>query len=301
MAPLLGCSVCIDPETSENPIYKCISCGVQIHSLCYGIKILAEPSENWLCSPCKSGTSVIRCEFCPKIGGACKKTTCGKWIHVICALFTDGVRFEDNDLMEPVEISNVSHSKRNKKCAYCSIAEGVCPLCSKNKCDNRIHITCAQSENCLAEQVSKSDDTIKFRAYCLKHQPRKSRRRVSSGIVRKMVAKRGKKNQKKLPQSSDLNCEWILKASQMESELIDDCIVDESNKENVQTNQGSQKKQPSEKSSSRKKRSKTSENEKCVSSDKTVSCDQITESMETNIELNANDGNYYNIFQYLKI
>jgi NuA3 HAT complex component NTO1 len=112
MSPFSGCFVCIDPEISENPIYNCNSCGVRIHALCYGIDVEAESQDNWLCSPCKSEfTGTMRCEFCPKSDGVFKRTSCGKWIHVICALFTDGVQFEDNNSMEPVDVSRVSKKK----------------------------------------------------------------------------------------------------------------------------------------------------------------------------------------------
>lgn len=156
------CSVCVDPESSENPIFVCVSCKLNVHAFCYGIDAEEESGSNWTCSPCKEGVvGTIRCEFCPKTCGAFKKTSRGKWIHVICALFTDGVKIEDDNSMEPVKISQVSRTKRNKICAFCSSKQGVCSLCSKSKCEHRIHITCAQANNCLEEVVSKRDNSIK--------------------------------------------------------------------------------------------------------------------------------------------
>lgn len=134
------CSVCVDPESIENPISVCDSCNLNVHALCYGI------DADWVCSPCKEGVvGTINCEFCPKTYGAFKKTICGKWIHVICALFTDGVQIEDTNSMEPVKISHISKSKRNKLCAFCGSKQGVCSLCSNSRCEHRIQITCSQS------------------------------------------------------------------------------------------------------------------------------------------------------------
>lgn len=267
MNPLVTCSMCIDPETFENPIFTCKSCSVKIHSLCYGIDITDENSDSWLCSPCKAKVSgIIRCEFCPNTGGAFKQTTDGKWIHVLCALFTDGVRFEDNNSMEPVDVMNITKSKFNKNCAFC-LAEGICPLCSKSKCVNRIHITCAQKNNCLTEIVSTKDDTIKFRAYCLQHKPKDSKRRVSSGVVQKMVAKKCNKAKKKYPKSANSNCDWILKASEGDMN-VDESIEADLNKENLKpilsVNKSPKKKNKSKKSKKEKKEMKK------ISGDETV-------------------------------
>lgn len=204
------CSICTDPISSENPIISCVDCKIQVHILCYG----GNNEKNWKCSPCSSGIKNSVCKLCVQKGGAFKKTTDEKWVHVLCALFTDGANFEDKYLMEPIDLSHVSQSKRNKTCMFCSENVGFSPLCSNSKCKNRLHITCAQKSDCLKEE-NKKDGTIKFRAYCRDHKPT-SNRRISSGFVREVLAEKRQKNKKikeienaNKEKSATLNSDWL--------------------------------------------------------------------------------------------
>lgn len=189
----IKCSVCKDPDTLENSIVVCQICSVSVHKFCYGNET---PDENFKCSPCLSGKENPVCKLCSQGGSAFKKTVCGGWIHVICALFTGDVIFEDINRMEPINISNLLDSKRNRTCSFCSKNVGFCCLCSQTKCKNRIHITCAQNKDCLKEISSPSDNSIKFRAYCLDHKPFDSSRRISSGFVNVIVGKKHKEKKK---------------------------------------------------------------------------------------------------------
>lgn len=214
----LKCSVCIDPNDQKNPIVSCKSCGVYIHALCYGIDTKKESTKNWLCSPCKVNALLPSCELCLQNNGAMKKTSCGNWVHVICALFTTGVIIENKNKMEPINLSGIPHTKRNKKCAYCLRADGFCSYCSKNDCPERIHITCAQQNGCTIEIVDKKDK-IDFRAYCMEHQPTKpskSKRRVSSKFLQEIAAQKENGNAKTNNQkTSNANADWILNVSSM--------------------------------------------------------------------------------------
>lgn len=119
------CSVCTDVEDSDNEIFRCKSCKISVHRSCYGIK--DEFDENWQCSPCKKGSlKNIVCKLCLHSGGTLKRTVCGYWCHVVCALWTEGVVFENPDEMESINISNVSRNKRNKTCIYCPKVFAVC-------------------------------------------------------------------------------------------------------------------------------------------------------------------------------
>lgn len=104
------CILCVDQETPDNRIFNCKGCGLSVHCLCYGISETVE-MDDWLCSPCVSKPSEpVFCELCPQSNGALKKTSCGKWVHVLCALFTEGAIFEDLNQMEPIDISQISRS-----------------------------------------------------------------------------------------------------------------------------------------------------------------------------------------------
>lgn len=203
------CDFCTDPDFPDNSIFTCVHCGVRIHALCYGIE--DEDKENWKCAACKNGcTSDVACEFCLQKNGALKPTSCGKWVHAVCAMFTDGVVFLDEDRMEPVDISKVSKSKTGQTCAYCHEAKGYCSLCSKQKCQNRIHIRCAQNAN-GTEEVLKADNLLKFRAYCADHK--RANKRLSSGSWRAMARKMKADGKKLKGASSKMNADWILSQS----------------------------------------------------------------------------------------
>lgn len=205
---MMKCCLCTDPETEDNLIFTCHNCSVSVHALCYGIE---DPEQNWRCSPCQKNISEpVICELCHQSKGAFKPTSCGKWAHTICALFTEGVRFDDNTKMEPINISYISKTKRNKECSFCAQKKGFCGLCANSSCSNRIHVTCAQQNKCLQEVTNKSDNSLKFRAYCLVHKPKDSKR-LSIGFVRKMVERKEKKEKdEKRAQSSSMNASWLM-------------------------------------------------------------------------------------------
>lgn len=206
------CSICTDTATDENPICVCTDCSINVHVLCYGI----ENIQDWKCTPCMCGIAEPQCKLCLQKNGAFKKTSCGSYVHVICALFTEGVFFEDTIAMEPVNISEVSKAMRNKDCSFCKKADGFCPHCSKYNCKDRIHITCAQKNGCLKEE-KKSDGSLKFRAYCQNHKPGKTDRRISSVFVHDKKMKQNReavkaaKNKRKCEteNSASLNSNWI--------------------------------------------------------------------------------------------
>lgn len=210
------CSVCTDAEDLDNEIFCCKNCKTNVHRSCYGIR--GKFDENWQCSPCKKGSRKdIVCKLCVQSGGTFKRTVCGYWCHVVCALWTEGVMFENPDEMEPINVSNVSRNKRNKTCVYCKKSQGFCCLCSNTKCKHRLHITCAQKAQALKEKL-KNDEmkSIKFLAYCMDHKPVVAERKISSRSVRRVslgtVAK--KKEMKKNKENSEkIAAQWILDAN----------------------------------------------------------------------------------------
>lgn len=183
MCSKLQCVVCDDPDSSENPIFICEDCNIGSHMLCYGIATSSDCVDPWWCSPCSSATYGAVCELCLKAGGALKKTTCGKWVHVLCALFTENVSFVNKNRMEPVNISNVLQENRGKKCSFCSKNCGICCKCSLSNCDNFLHVTCGKENDCLKENINPKNNKIIFEAYCRQHKRTESSRRISSASV----------------------------------------------------------------------------------------------------------------------
>lgn len=182
MASKLECMICDDAIIKENPIYVCVKCDIKVHKFCYGIQ---EPLDNWKCSPCSHNVEKkdrIKCQLCPNKGGVMKRTKSGKWVHVICSLFMPGVTFSNPDKMEPVDISMVPAMNKNKTCSFCNTSNGACTTCTTKGCKVKFHISCAQKEKTLKEELV-DENKIDFNAYCKEHNPTGSSRRLSSESV----------------------------------------------------------------------------------------------------------------------
>lgn len=209
MASIVKCSLCTESSTSENKIVNCNGCGLSVHILCYGIRNDDANSSEWKCSPCRRGdVRPIICELCQQANGAFKQSVCGKWVHIICALFTDGVKFDDPIQMEPVNLSKILNLKRQEPCVFCLKAHGFCCLCSKSRCKNSIHITCAQANKCLQVLKNDANDLIKCRAFCNDHRPKDPVHCLSSSIVQKILAKKTRKD-RGISQSSKIQMDWV--------------------------------------------------------------------------------------------
>lgn len=202
------CSLCDDEGSAGNPIKKCIQCGIQVHVCCYGI--ISETSR-WKCSPCQlKVTKHAKCQLCSQKKGPMKRTKCGKWVHVICALFTEGTTFCDENKMEPVDISKVSGSKRNKLCVFCGGKQGFGSICSMKGCKHHFHITCAQKKGSLKEESNSEDDKLKFQAYCNEHiQPSDSMRRLSAEWMKNFAESKREITEIKR-KSAKSNATWIM-------------------------------------------------------------------------------------------
>lgn len=174
---LAGCSVCLDDEgTEENPLVYCDGCEVAVHRACYGI--VSVPPGNWYCRKCEfsDGRTKIKCELCPFLEGALKKTETGQWAHVVCALYIPEVRFSNNNTMEPIEIKHIQADRYNKNCYLCEesgdstkASYGAVMDCHKIACKQSFHVTCAQSAGLLCEEAGEEQDNIIYCGYCKHH------------------------------------------------------------------------------------------------------------------------------------
>lgn len=192
------CVVCDDndEETSDNPIFVCEDCSIGVHKLCYGITTPSGDADPWWCSPCSIGRhSEAICELCSQSCGALKRTTCGRWVHVICSLFIEGTMFKNKNRMEPVDISSVAQKNHGKKCNFCSKVCGVCCKCSEPNCDQFLHVTCGQKNKCLKEKTNPKNHKIIFEAFCRQHKPKASSRRISSVFITETLAAKDNQHQ----------------------------------------------------------------------------------------------------------
>ncbi|KAK3579284.1 hypothetical protein CHS0354_033363 [Potamilus streckersoni] len=188
---VLICCVCLgDISETDDEIVECDNCGVAVHEGCYGISDnqsaasteSSASTEPWFCDACKAGVKPT-CELCPNEGGIFKETDAGKWVHLVCALYTPGVAFGDVDKLSPVTLFEMSYSKWGaKECSLCEDTRfsktGVCISCDAGMCRSYFHVTCAQRDGLLSEaspeEVMEVADP--FFAYCKLHADKNTSR-----------------------------------------------------------------------------------------------------------------------------
>lgn len=225
MDSIAKCAVCTESGTCENRVATCNRCCVSTHTECYGIR--NEDCLNWMCAPCQQGISApIVCEICQQSRGAFKPTSCGKWAHVVCALFTDGVEIGDATRIEPINLSKIANSKCRQTCVFCSKAVSFWCQCSMSECKNAIHMACAHTNGCLQIITNDKIDAIQLCAFCADHKPNNCVQRLSFACVQKILAKKTSQDPVKLHGSRsaikmDRMARGSLDNSAFETDLID--------------------------------------------------------------------------------
>lgn len=148
------CSVCLGDQSDEDDeIIECDACGVSVHESCYGVtgdelqhnsqhqqdqetkvkedidtisihsNISSESTEPWFCEPCKRSVKNLNCELCPNTGGIFKQTDTGRWVHMVCALYTRGVTFENIDNLSEVSLFEINYQLYGSKVRNCSLTD----------------------------------------------------------------------------------------------------------------------------------------------------------------------------------
>lgn len=145
-------------EDGTSLLISCSTCLLQVHASCYGVKP-DSVSSNWTCSRCTAGDFTVECCLCHLRGGALKRTTDNRWVHVICAIAVAEVRFVNALEREPVDVTAIPETRKNLKCLYCVGQRfiqnrGACIQCSHDNCATSFHVTCAQ----IARVVMKPAD-----------------------------------------------------------------------------------------------------------------------------------------------
>ncbi|ESO94133.1 hypothetical protein LOTGIDRAFT_232407 [Lottia gigantea] len=185
------CCVCLTDVTgADDEIVECDNCGVPVHEGCYGISDnqsaasteSSASTEPWFCDACKAGVKPS-CELCPNFGGIFKETDTGKWVHLVCALYTPGVAFGDVDKLSPITLFEMPYSRWGaRECTLCEDVRfsrtGVCVSCDAGMCRSYFHVTCAQREGLLSEASPEEvmDIADPFYAYCKLHADKNTAR-----------------------------------------------------------------------------------------------------------------------------
>ncbi|CAF2527129.1 unnamed protein product [Rotaria sp. Silwood2] len=177
-----GCCVCSDDQGfANNALVYCDGkgCTVACHTACYGIVTI--PDGDWYCGRCEASDIQAPCRLCPTIEGAMKRTSDGGWAHVVCALYIPEVSFGDDATMEPIILSKIPSTRFGQECSICTqngrskmiATSGACCGCTVKNCSQVFHVTCAQANGLLCEDVRKNN--CQYPIYCEQHRPKLSK------------------------------------------------------------------------------------------------------------------------------
>ena len=180
------CAVCVEPDPWEDdPVMFCEgACGMCVHLKCYGLKNI--PRGDFFCEGCKEWKRVKavnasaapqdrkekkpRCVLCRVSSGMMKKSTCGQWVHIICALFTAELTV-DEDSMRPNNLQSIDPDRANLQCTRCGGFGGACVQCSYRDCLTAFHPYCAFTSAYTMGARVDSCDCAHYEIFCRKHQP----------------------------------------------------------------------------------------------------------------------------------
>lgn len=156
-----------------------------------------------------------------KRGGAMKKTTDQRFVHVLCALFVKETVITDKDTMEPVDVSKVK-DKPTLKCEFCSDSYGTLQ-CGAKKCKKVIHASCGFENGCLKEE-SDDNELITFVGFCKEHAPAEQtqNKRLSSDNLKQAVTNKVSTQLKKA--ALEQNSRWL--REKLNDNDMDDCMID---------------------------------------------------------------------------
>ncbi|KAE9419432.1 hypothetical protein Angca_007562, partial [Angiostrongylus cantonensis] len=172
----LICAVCLSLTRNEKSeeLMQCDKCGLTVHDSCYPTLDVTEDNDStdssssmepWFCEPCIYGfQEPPYCELCPSRYGAMKRSDVGgRWVHLICALYTRGVTFGDIDHLSAVSWQEMDHRIFGRKsCNGCTdileARSGVVTRCEVGLCKLYYHVTCAQSRLGLLVDHADSPD-----------------------------------------------------------------------------------------------------------------------------------------------
>ena len=174
--PVCGC--CLGTQSNDvNEIVECDGCGISVHEACYGIvgaaddheqddasTVSSASTEPWFCEPCRAGlTSHPPCELCPNVGGIYKRTDVGRWVHLVCALYTPGVAFAEPERVACVTVFKISYTQFGRRpCFLCTDTKtaktGVCINCDAGMCKQFFHVSCGHAAGLLSEPAYSCGD-----------------------------------------------------------------------------------------------------------------------------------------------
>lgn len=235
------CSLCLNlrPSCAKEEVIQCDKCGVAVHESCYGMDPdvtaddnsteSASVTEPWFCEPCVYGEKEPpHCELCPVRYGALKRSDAGgRWVHLLCALYTPGITFGDIERLTAISWQEIDYKLFGKRaCSGCSdrleSRTGIVVECDAALCKNFYHPTCAQRLGLLIDRSEEMhDDEEEFHderfIHCKKHSheedvrrkresylsfARQEERRFASMLKRKRLNEREEEKRARMEEKS---------------------------------------------------------------------------------------------------
>ncbi|CAH8523736.1 unnamed protein product [Schistosoma turkestanicum] len=180
---IMICMLCLgDSIDPSDELIECDGCGIVVHEDCYKLidsiflssGASSSSTDAWFCEPCLAGLTSPVCELCPVLDGVFKRTDNNRWVHLLCALYTPGVAFNDPDNLMDVTLTELP--QRQWSLHECSLCEdrffawtGVCISCDAGLCRTFFHVTCAQKHGLLSEPTVDESSADPFFAHCRQH------------------------------------------------------------------------------------------------------------------------------------
>ncbi|CAH8551071.1 unnamed protein product [Heterobilharzia americana] len=156
---IMICMLCLGDSVDPNDeLIECDGCGIVVHEDCYKVVdsiflssgASSSSTDAWFCEPCLAGLTSPICELCPVLDGVFKRTDNNRWVHLLCALYTPGVAFNDPDNLMDVTLTELP--QRQWSLHECSL------------CEDR-----AQKHGLLSEPTIEESSADPFFAHCRQH------------------------------------------------------------------------------------------------------------------------------------
>ncbi|RHY80946.1 hypothetical protein DYB31_016340, partial [Aphanomyces astaci] len=147
----LWCRVCYsDQGFDDDPIVQCEKCKCSVHKKCLMCPL--EIKET-----------------------AFKETVDKEWVHVVCALWSRGVEFEDIERMKGLKnvlatMDGMEDAAKTAPCALCADASGSKVKCCRNGCDVHFHALCGRQTFGVYDMYM--NDAGNLRSFCKEHRPK---------------------------------------------------------------------------------------------------------------------------------